>query len=154
MIGQECVDEVAFALEGGQFAHSAQMRGALDVEVALSGTAQHESKDHFDEQIRLKVWRGFDGLAQPGLEFVLPALSNGIELSIRPPSLLDLPRSDFPITGQSGQGGVDLAELEWLASAEVGVVVAFEVVAITRFMLEETEEGKEERSYRNNRLSL
>src|SRR5665213_2978363 len=86
--------------------------------------------------------RWLDRLAQPCLELVLPALGNGIELSIGSPSLLNLTRRDLPVTAQSGQGGIDLAELERLASAEVGVVVAFEGVAITRFTLEEAKEGK------------
>ena len=142
MVGQECVDEVALALERGQLTHPAQMRRPLGVEVALGGAAQHEGEDHLDEEIGLEVRRRLDGLAQPRLEFVLPPVRDGVELSIGSPSRLHLSRRDLPVTGEAGQGGIDLAEIERFASAEVGVVVALEVVAIARFTLEEAKEGK------------
>jgi len=133
MIGQECVNEVAFAFERGQLTHPAQMCRPLGVEVALGGTAQHECEDHLDEEVGLEVRRRLDWLAQPRLEFVLPAVRDGVELSIGSPSGLYLSRRHLSVTGEAGQGGIDLAELERFTSAEVGVVVALEVVAVARF---------------------
>ena len=91
------------------------------------------------------VWRcgaGSIGLAQPRLELVLSILGDGVELSVGSPSGLYLSRHHLPVTGEAGQGGIDLAEMERFAPAEVGVVVALEVVAIARFTLEEAKEGK------------
>ena len=142
MVGQEGVDEVALALERSAHAFCA---GGPPVECRGSASAERPSmraRDHLDEEIGLQVRRGLDRLAQPRLEFVLPVVGDGVELSIRPPAGLHLSRRHLPITGQTGQRGIDLAELERLAPAEVGVVVALEVVAIARFTLEEAEEGK------------
>jgi hypothetical protein len=69
---------------------------------------------------------------------VFPSVCDGVELSVRSAPLLYLSRRDHPISGQSGEGGINLTELQRFASAEVGVVVAFEVVAVTRFTLKKT----------------
>ena len=63
VVGEECVDEVALLLEGGELTHPPQVCGPLDVEVASAGRPSMSARTTFTKR---SVWRcgaGRDGLA-------------------------------------------------------------------------------------------
>ena len=64
-----------------------------------------------------------------------------VALAVRTGSALSLPGNGLSVSREAGEGGVHLAEGKRPAAAEVGVVVALQVVAVARFAIEEPEEG-------------
>ena len=117
------------------------MRGALDVEVLLRGTTEHEREHDLHEEVGLEVGLGRDRLGEPRLDLVLPGLGDRVALAVRTGSRLSLAGDRLPVPREAGEGGVHLAEGKRPAAAEVGVVVALQVVAVARFTIEEPEEG-------------
>ena len=59
-----------------------------------------------------------------------------------------------PVPRETGEGGVHLPEGKGPAPAEVGVVIALQVVAVARFAIEEPEEGHGNTHTRENTLSV
>src|SRR6266498_1787706 len=85
---------------------------------------------------------GLDGRPQPLLHLPGPQLGDRVALAVRSRPRLDLTRADLAVAGEPGEGGVDLTEREGPAPAEVGVVVALEVVAVAGLPLQQAEEGQ------------
>src|SRR6266536_1883457 len=85
---------------------------------------------------------GLDGRPQPLLHLAGPQLGDRVALAVRSRPRRDLTRADLAVAGEPGEGGVDLTEREGPAPAEVGVVVALEVVAVAGLPLQQAEEGQ------------
>src|SRR5512133_3472930 len=85
---------------------------------------------------------GLDGRPQPFLHLAGPQFGDRVALAVRTRPRLDLTRADLAVAGEPGEGGVDLTEGEGPTPAEVGVVVALEVVAVAGLPLQQAEEGK------------
>ena len=141
-------------LELGELAHPLEVRGPLHVEVLLRGATEHEREHDLHEEIGLEVGLGRDGLGQPRLDLALPGLGDGVALAVGTGSGLGLAGHGLSVPRQTGEGGVHLAEGKGPAPAEVGVVVALQVVAVARFAVEEAEEGHGNAHIRENTLSV
>ena len=128
-------------LELGELAHPPEVRGPLHVEVLLRRAAEHEREHDLHEEVGLEVGLGRDRLGEPRLDLALPGLGDGVALAVRTGSGLSLAGDRLSVPRQAGEGGVHLAERKRPAPAEVGVVVALQVVAVARFAVEEPEEG-------------
>jgi len=83
---------------------------------------------------------GCHGLGEPGLELFFPLRRDGVTLAIRPVAGLRFPGHHLPVTRESRERGVDLAESQRFVAPEIGVVVALQVVAVAGFSFEETEQ--------------
>ena len=132
----------------------AQVRGPLDVEVLLRRATEHEREHDLHEEVGLEVGLGRDGLGQPRLDLALPGLGDRVALAVRTGSGFSLAGHRLSVPRQAGEGGVHLAERQRPAAAEVGVVVALQVVAVARFTIEEPEEGHGYAHTSENTLSV
>jgi hypothetical protein len=84
---------------------------------------------------------GGNGLREPCLNLVLPALGDGVALAFRTGPRLGLSGGGFAVTRQASERGIDLSIREGPPAAEVVVVVAFQVIPVAGFTIEEPEEG-------------
>ena len=71
----------------------------------------------------------------------LSRLARDGKAAFRPGPRLRVARDDLAIPGQAAKRGVDLPEWQLLASAEVCVVVALEVIPVAWLTFEEPEQG-------------
>ncbi len=141
MIGQEGIDHAPLSPELGQLPHALQVGGALGVQVALGRPAQHQRQHDLGEQHRLQVGLGVDRLVEPRFYLGLAGLGDGVALAVGAFSGLDLAGLDLVVPHEARQCGVDLAEGEGLAPAEVGVVLTLQLIAVARLTIEEAQEG-------------
>src|SRR5262249_7821308 len=74
------------------------------------------------------------------LDLVLAALGDGVALAVRPGAGLGLP-DRLAVPREAAKGCVHLAKGQLAPAAEVGVVVALQLVAVARLAFEEAEEG-------------
>src|SRR5712692_6112949 len=80
-----------------------------------------------------------DRLAEPGVELTRADLGDGVALAVRPRSGLRIAAVDLAIAGQPAERRVHLAERQRLAAAEVGVVVALELITMARLAFQQAE---------------
>ena len=79
---------------------------------------------------------------------------DGVALAVGAFAVLGRAGDGLAVAGQPGEGRVDLAVGQWLAAAEVGVVVPLEVVAVTRLSLQQAQQGERDTHTRENTLSV
>ena len=114
----------------------------MHVEVVRRGSLEHQGQDDLDEQDRLEVGFGSDGLVQPRLDVPSADIGDDVTLAIGPLACFGRTRDHLAIAGKAGEGGIDLPEGEGPFPTEVGVVVTFELVAVARFPMKQPEEGQ------------
>ena len=141
MIGKEPINQASRPLQVGQLPHPLHVSGALRIEVALGGTAQHQRQHDLGEQDGLQVRLRLNRLPEPRLDLVDAEVGDRIPLAVRPGARLGIPGYNLAIAREAAERGVDLAERQRPAPAEVGVIVALEVISVARLSLEQAKEG-------------
>src|SRR6266702_2622736 len=106
---------------------------------AAGGTAQHQRQHDLGEQDGLQVRLRLNRLPEPRL--VDAEVGDRIPLAVRPGARLGIPGYNLAIAREAAERGVDLAERQRPAPAEVGVIVALEVISVARLSLEQAKEG-------------
>jgi hypothetical protein len=142
VVGEQRVDEAARAFDLGELAHPLQVCAALGVEILGGGPVQHQREHDLREEHGLQVRLRLHRLGQPLLDVRRALIGDDVALPVRPGAGADVADHHLAVPGQPAERRVDLAERERLATAEVGVVVAFEVVPVAGLPFEQAEKGE------------
>ena len=85
---------------------------------------------------------GSDRLVQPRLDVLFAGFADDVTLAVRALACFGRARDHLAVAGETGEGGIDLAEGEGLFPTEVGVVVTLEVIPVTRLPVEQPEQSQ------------
>ena len=102
---------------------------------------------------RLQGGSGSDRLVQPRLDLPFADIGDGVALAVGTLACFGRTLDHLAVAGKAGEGGIDLTEGKGSFPAEVGVVVALEVVAVARLPVEQAEQGQRHVAHRR-RLRL
>ena len=154
MVGEQHVNQAAVAPEFGEFLHPPDVRGMLPVQVCRGGLAEHQGQRHLREQDRLQVRFGLDRIGQPRVDLRPAGVGDRVALAVRSFARFGLAAGDLAVAGQPAERGVNLPEGQLLASPEVRVIVALQVVAVTGLAFEQAEKGQRDAHPREYTLGV
>ena len=113
----------------------------LGVDERLDRTPGQDREHDLREERCLEVRLGVERLVEPALELARPLVGDRVATALRALGLLDLVDADPTALLESPERRVDLREGDRMVRREVAVDQALEVVAVTRLLLEEAQEG-------------
>jgi hypothetical protein len=116
------------------------VHGALRVQVRFGRPAGHQREGHLREQDGLQVRLRLDRVAQPGINLGPAGLGNRVPLAIGPVTRLGVADEDLAVPGQPPEGRVNLPERRLLATPEILVVIALEVISMAWLALKQPEQ--------------
>jgi len=154
VVGEQRVDQRTVAPDFGKFLHPPDVRGALPVQVCRGGLAEHQGQRHLREQDRLQVRFGLDRIGQPRVDLRPAGVGDRVALAVRSFARFGLAAGDLAVAGQPAERGVNLPEGQLLASPEVRVIVALQVVAVTGLAFEQAEKGQRDAHPREYTLGV
>ena len=142
MVGQQHVDQRTGPLELGELPHPPMCAARCRSRYASAGLPSISASVTFANSTVCRCGSGSTGSASHASTSARPRSVIAYRLRSGPSPGSASPPIDLAVPGQPAERRVDLPERQLLAPAEVGVVVALEVIAVARLPFKQPEQGQ------------